>query len=81
MTSKIFFDAKDKLEGMFSDSGSELKSEREWFGEFKHLLLFIIFFNNFFAYCATTWIEKPLIIVIAVAFLQGSFVFYCFCSV
>ena len=37
MTSKIFFDAKDKLEGMFSDSGSELKSEREWFGEFKHL--------------------------------------------
>ena len=40
MTSKIFFDTKDELEGMFSDSGSELKSEREWFGEFKHLLLF-----------------------------------------
>ena len=43
MTSKIFFDAKDELEGMFFGSGSELKSEREWFGKFKHLLLFIIF--------------------------------------
>ena len=27
MTSKIFFNAKDKLGGMFSDSGSELKSD------------------------------------------------------
>ena len=44
MTSKIFFDEKDESEGMFSDSGSELGSEREWFGEFKHLLLFIIIF-------------------------------------
>ena len=42
MTSKIFFDAKDELERMFFGSGSELKSEREWFGEFRHLLLFII---------------------------------------
>ena len=42
MTSKIFFDTKDELEGMFSDSGSELESEIECFGEFKRLL-FIIF--------------------------------------
>ena len=39
MTSKIFFDAIDKLEGFFSSSESELKSEKEWFGEFKHFLL------------------------------------------
>ena len=40
MTSKLFFDTKDELEGIFSDSGSELGSEKDWFGEFKHLLLF-----------------------------------------
>ena len=40
MTSKIFFDAIDKLEEFFSSSESEKKSEKEWFGEFKHLLLF-----------------------------------------
>ena len=39
MTSKLFFDTKDELEGIFSDSGSELGSEKDWFGEFKHLLL------------------------------------------
>ena len=33
------------------------------------------FFNNFCVYYATTRIEKPLIFVIAVAFIQGSFVF------
>ena len=44
ITYKIFFDTKDELEGMFSDSGSELGSEREWFDEFKHLLLCIIDF-------------------------------------
>ena len=43
MASRTFFDTKDELEVMFSDSGSELESEKEWFGEFKHLLLFIIF--------------------------------------
>ena len=63
------------MEEIFSDSGSELKSETEGFGEFKHLLLFITFLIIFFVYYATTWIEKPLITVIAVAFLQGSFVF------
>ena len=81
MTSKIFFDAIDKLEEFFSSSESELKSEKEWFGEFKHLLLFIIFLIFFFVHYATTWIEKPLIFAIAVAFIQVSFVFYCFCSV
>ena len=40
MTSKILFDTKDELEGIFSDSGSELGSEKDWFGEFTHLLLF-----------------------------------------
>ena len=80
MTSKIFFDTKDELEGIFSGSGSELGSEKDWFGEFKHLL-FIIFLIFFFVHYATTWIEKPLIFAIAVAFIQVSFVFYCFCSV
>ena len=81
MTSKIFFNAIDKLERIFSSSESELKSEKEWFGEFKHLLLFIIFLNNFFIFSATTCIEKPLIFVIVVTFIQDSFVFYCFCIV
>ena len=75
MTSKLFFDTKDELEGIFSDSGSELRSKKEWFGEFEHLLLLIIFFNNFFVHYSTTRIEKPLIFVIAVAFIQSSFVF------
>ena len=43
MASRTFFDTQDELEVMFSDSGSELESKKEWFGEFKHLLLFIIF--------------------------------------
>ena len=42
MASRTFFDTQDELEVMFSDSGSELESEIECFGEFKRLL-FIIF--------------------------------------
>ena len=50
MTSKLFFDTKDELEGIFSDSGSELGSEKDWFGEFKHLLLFFIIFLIIFLF-------------------------------
>ena len=35
-TSRSFFDTQDELEGVFSDSGSELESERDWFGELKY---------------------------------------------
>ena len=44
-------------------------------GPKKNGLVSYYFFNNFFVYYATTGIKKPLIFVIAVAFIQGSFVF------
>ena len=50
MTSKIFFDTHDKLEGMFSDPGSKLESKKDWFGEPKHLL-FISFLIVSFCLC------------------------------
>ena len=47
MTSKIFFDTQNELEGLFSDSDSKLESEEDWFGEPKHLLSFINLFLFF----------------------------------
>ena len=72
MTSRSFIEVQHELQGMFSNSGSELESQRNWFGVSAHFFLIFVSFVIIIKYFCLHF-EQFLAFFTAVTCIQRSF--------